>query len=447
MYIFNRVIHTNSEVVSVYIKLDIPTEFEVKSLTDLPNFKNLMENLKMKVNKSQLARELNVDRRTIDKYMNGFTPKSTKKKTSKIDVHYEVIADLLSDNSKQTFYYMRVLWQYLTDNHGLQCSQSTFRAYINRKPEFKKYFEEGKRTVSSNSGKVRYETSPGEQAQLDWKESIKFETKDGEIIYVNVAVLLLSYSRFRVFHLNISKSQSVLLSFMTEAFETFGGVPKVIVTDNMKTVMDEARTEHFSGTINNKFAQFAQDFGFKVQPCIAGRPNTKGKIEAPMKLLDEIHAYQGKFSFEELHDFVQRLCTRINQTFHQGTGKIPMFALKQERNLLQPLPQSTIRDSYKIKHKLVKVNTSGMISYKSNQYSVPPEYQGKTVGLQVYDNQIYVYHNMKLIVQHKVSQSKLNYKEEHYKKALAKSLPRYPNIDNLAKQNLSVIGEVYKNEQ
>ena len=41
---------------------------------------------------------------------------------------------------------------------------------------------------------------------------------------------------------------------MTEAFETFGGVPKVIVTDNMKTVMDEARTEHFSGTINNKFA-------------------------------------------------------------------------------------------------------------------------------------------------------------------------------------------------
>ncbi|PTN43131.1 IS21 family transposase [Bacillus thuringiensis] len=336
----------------MYIKLDIQTEFEVKSLSDLPNFKKLMGNLKMKINKSQLARELNVDRRTIDKYLNGFTPKGTKN-----------------------------------------------------------------------------------------------ETKSGEIVYVNVAVLLLSYSRFKVFHLNISKSQSVLMSFMTEAFEMFGGVPKVIVTDNMKTVMDEARTEHFTGTINNKFAQFAQDFGFKVQPCIAGRPNTKGKVEAPMKLLDEIHAYQGRFTFEELHEFVQKLCARINQTFHQGTGKIPVFALKQEKNLLQPLPKSAIRDSYMIKHKLVKVNTSGMISYKSNQYSVPAEYQGKTVGLQVYDNQIYVYHNMKLIVQHKISQSKLNYKEEHYKKALAKSLPKYPNIDNLAKQNLSVIGEVYRNEE
>ncbi len=218
------------------------------------------------------------------------------------------------------------------------------------------------------------------------------------------------------------------MSFMTEAFEMFGGVPKVIVTDNMKTVMDEARTEHFTGTINNKFAQFAQDFGFKVQPCIAGRPNTKGKVEAPMKLLDEIHAYQGRFTFEELHEFVQKLCARINQTFHQGTGKIPVFALKQEKNLLQPLPKSAIRDSYMIKHKLVKVNTSGMISYKSNQYSVPAEYQGKTVGLQVYDNQIYVYHNMKLIVQHKISQSKLNYKEEHYKKHW---LSHYLNIRTL----------------
>ncbi|MGY1423671.1 IS21 family transposase [Bacillus cereus] len=430
----------------MYIMLDIQTEFEVKSLTDLPKLKLLMENLNMKINKSQLARELGVDRRTIDKYLNGFTPKGTKNKASKIDEYYEVIVALLSSDSKQTFYYKRILWQYLTDNHGLQCSQSAFRAYINRKPAFKTYFDEGKKTAPNHSTGIHYETKPGEQAQLDWKENIQFETKDGEIVYINVAVLLLSYSRFRAFHLNISKSQSVLLSFMTEAFEAFSGVPKVIVTDNMKTVMDEARTEYFKGIVNNKFAQFAQDFGFKVQPCIAGRPKTKGKVEAPMKFLDEIYAYQGKLSFEELHQFVQKLCTRINQSFHQGTNKVPMFSLKQEKNLLQPLPQSTIRDSYRIKHTLVKVNASNMISYKSNQYSVPAKYQGKTVGLQVYDDQLFVYYNTELIVQHKISQSKLNYKEEHYKDALNKAIPHYPNIDDLDKQNLSAIGEVYSNE-
>ena len=63
----------------------------------------------------------------------------------------------------------------------------------------------------------------------------------GEIIEVNVFVLLLSYSRFRKYRLSISKTQDVLFSFLDDAFETFGGVPKEIVTDNMKTVMDEAR--------------------------------------------------------------------------------------------------------------------------------------------------------------------------------------------------------------
>lgn len=56
----------------------------------------------------------------------------------------------------------------------------------------------------------------------------------------------------------------------------------------MKTVMDEARTEYSNGKINNRFKQFADDYGFVVHPCIAGRARTKAKVEAPMKILDEI---------------------------------------------------------------------------------------------------------------------------------------------------------------
>jgi len=272
----------------MYITLDIETDFEIKSLSDLAKFKQVMEHLKMKINKSELAREFGVDRRTIDKYLNGFIPKRTRKRTSKIDEYYEIIAALLSEDSKQKFYYRRVLWQYLKDNHGLDCSASTFRAYIARTPEFKAYFDEDKR-IPSPKGTARFETPAGKQAQLDWKENILFETKDGQQVEVNVAVLILSYSRFRRFHLSISKSQSVLLSFLTETFEALGGVPSEIITDNMKTIMDEARTEYSVGKVNTKFAQFANDYGFKVKPCIAGRPRTKGKVETTMKLLDEIH--------------------------------------------------------------------------------------------------------------------------------------------------------------
>ena len=428
----------------MYIQLNVATHLEVNRLSDLPKFKQVMESLKMKINKSQLARDLNVDRRTIDKYLNGFVPKRKRNKRSKIEECYPIIACLLSEDSVQKFYYRRVLWQYLKDVHGLDCSASAFRAYIARTPEFKAYFDEGKQIVSSPTGTARFETPPGKQAQLDWKESIPFLTKDGERVEVNIAVLLLSYSRLRTFHLSISKSQSALLSFLTETFEALGGVPEEIVTDNMKTVMEDARTEKNPGKVNEKFARFAKDFGFEVKPCNAGRPRTKGQVETTRKLLDEIHAYQGQLTLEELHQYIDKLCDRINHEVHQGTGKIPILEFKKEKNLLHQLPTDTVRDSYRIKHTLVKVNASSMITYKSNQYSVPARYQGEKVGLQVYDDQLWIYYNMELIAQHPISNQKLNYQETHYQEALGISMPHYPDIDALAKSNLATIGKRYE---
>src|SRR5699024_6377460 len=188
-----------------------------------------------------------------------------------IDENYEVIKLLNSDKTPQKFYYKRVLWQYLKDNHGLECSDVTFRAYISRKPEFQVYFDKHKGRTSKKET-VRFETAPAEQAQLDWKEDIKYITRDAEILHVNVFVFLLGYSRFRTYSLSISKSQSILLSFLTESFEAIGGVPKTILVDNMKTVMDESRTAYKSGKVNERFHQFSKDFGFDVHPCIAYRP-------------------------------------------------------------------------------------------------------------------------------------------------------------------------------
>lgn len=427
----------------MYMTLNIQTNVEIRSLLDLPKLKSLMENLKMKINKSELARKMNVDRRTIQKYLDGFKKSEGRHRVSKLDAYYDIISDLLSENNKQVFYYKRVLWQYLTDNHGLSCGSSTFRAYIARKPEFERYFTEGHRLPSGHSV-IRYETAPGQQAQLDWKERIPFETRDGERVEVNVAVLLLSYSRFRFYHMSITKSQAVLLSFLTEAFEKLGGVPHEILTDNMKTVMDEPRNEYVKGKVNPKFAAFADDFEFKVKPCVAGRPRTKGKVEAPMKLLDEIHAYQGKLSLPELQDFIQKLGDRVNQSFHQGTGKVPVLALEMEKNSLHPLPAERVRSSYRIHHKLVKINAANMISYQSKQYSVPAGYQGKTVGIQVYDHHLYAYYNTKLLVRHPLSDTKLNYKEEHYREQLQRAMPGYPDINELAKKNLRTIGGVFE---
>lgn len=429
------------------IEANIYSRIEINSLEDLHKLKTLMEENNLKVNKSQIARELGVDPRTVGKYLDGYIKPSHRNKKSKIDEFEPLIKSLLSKDSIRVFYYKRMLWQYLTDNHNLDCAQSSFRRYISSKPEFNDYFKRRKKGHISNNSTMRYETDKGHQAQLDWKENIDFVLDTGEVITINIFVLILSYSRFRVYRLSLEKSQEVLFSFLNEAFETFGGVPHESLTDNMKTVMDEGRTCYHKGKVNNKFEQFANDYGFKVCPCIAGRPNTKAKVEAPMKLLDEIRAYNGALNYEELHKLVEKLNNRINSSCHTTTGKIPILHLQKEKDFLLELPTEQIRNQYQIITTSVKVNRQSMISYKSNQYSVPPEYIGKRLKLQVYDNQLHLYYNTDLVTIHEIKKQNLNYHENHYLEisALTFKNEKYEMIE-MAKNNLKSIGEVYNNQ-
>ena len=425
------------------LKNQIITDLEIESVNDLYKLKPFLEDSTLKINKSQIARELEVDRRTVDKYINGYTKPETRNCNDCITPFYDIIAELLSDRNQQVFYYRKVLWQYLVDNHGFTGVYCNFCHYLKKYPEFDSYFRKN-RPSNTEHITIRYETDMGKQAQLDWKESIPFILSSGETIDVNIFVLLLSYSRFRVYRVSLSKTQDILFSFLDDAFETFGGVPDEIVTDNMKTVMDAARTEYSDGKVNNKFQQFADDYGFKVHPCIAGRPKTKAKVEAPMKILDEIRAYNGKLNYRELVELVTRINNRVNSQVNQGTGRIPLMYFNKEKTFLHSLPADTIRKPYQIVNHTAKVNQSSMFQYNGSQYSVPPEYVGKHVSLQVYDGYIHVYYSTNFITIHALSKNKLNYNSEHYAAIARKShVFKEENIADRAKENLEIIGKVY----
>lgn len=427
------------------IKNNLNTNLIINKLEDLKKLKPFMEVSNIKINKSQIARELGVDSRTVSKYIDGYTKPTTRNKPSKIDEFYPLIKELLSNESIQIFYYKRVLWQYLVDNHNLDCAQSSFRRYISQKKEFNEYFKKRRKNFTTKTAPMRYETAIGQQAQLDWKENMEFVLNDGEVIKINIFVLILSYSRFRVYRLSLSKTQDILFSFLNDAFESFGGVPKELLTNNMRTVMDQSRTNYSKGKINNKFQQFADDYNFKVFPCIAGRPNTKAKVEAPMKLLDEIRAYNGTLNYEQLNNLVIKLNNRINSKCHTTTGKIPIMHLEKEKDFLSELPKKQIRNLYTIKSKDVKVNSQSMINYKSNQYSVPPEYINKRLFLQIYDDQLHVYYNTKLVTIHQINNKKLNYHQEHYVSISSLTLKNsIKDIEKIAKNNLKMIGEIYE---
>ena len=434
------------------MNLTVSSSIEINCLLDLPKLKVLVEELKLKINKSQIARELGVDRRLIDKYMNGYTKPKKRERKSKLDNFYQIIYDLLINQNTQVFFYKRVLWQYLKDNHGLECSASHFRKWTSQHEEFDKYFNgRTNRTVNgkirnnmTNHRSIKRETGMGVEAQLDWKENMHYTLSTGEVIELNIFALVYSYSRYRINFISLTKKQGALFHYLDQAFEAAGGVPDILKTDNMKTVMDEPRREYSSGKVNAKFQQFADDYGFIVKPCIAGKPWSKGKVEAPMKLWDELYAYNGKLNYAQLNEKVKEINERNNCQVHSEIGKIPKLHIQKEKDFLSPLPQEKIRNQYKITIRPVKVDSQSLFSYKGNKYSAPPEYIGKTVKLQIFDDYIHVYSNTRLITIHQISQSKYNYHEEHYQKIYEVSFKDSSDeIKQLAKANLNLIGEIY----
>lgn len=426
--------------------MNVLTNFSINSLEDLIELAHVIKELKVKVNKSQLSRELKVDRRTITKILEGHEKSNTRKKRSKLDELKPTIRNLLSSET-QRFFYVSILFRYMKDNEGLDCPESTFRYFINKNEEFKSYFEKGTIVSNAQIPVLMHETLEGVEAQIDWKESQTFILKNGEVVVINIFVYMLSYSRFRIYFLSIEKERPILFDFLIRCFEITGGVPKKILTDNMKTVMDQSRTENFEGKINKEFEEFSKQMGFTPHPCIAGRPETKSKVESPMKILDELHAYSGKLNFEELVSKLKDINNRENCRYHKEYGKIPIKSFENEKGFLLPLPNEKIRNQYKLIRHKVKVSSRCTIRVNNSNYSVSAKYFGKEVEYVIINSIIYIYYKEDLIRTHNISESLINYEYDDYVEIL--SLQKiFRDLDSdaikeIAKNNLEDIAKVY----
>lgn len=419
------------------VTVNVKNNFDINYLSDLKKLN--MEGIK--INKSELSRHLGVSRTTVKKYINGFTPTKKRCKKSKLDKYYLEIEKLLyKDNKGKIFHYKSNLYNYCIENNIIEkVSLSTFKYWIYKNSKINDYFK----SSINKKAQIRFETELGEQAQLDWKENVKIILKDNKEIEINIFVLILSHSRFRYYGVSLSKSQEILFHFLDNAFEAFGGVPKSIITDNMKTVMDVSRTEYNQGKINNKFKQFSDDYGFETKPCLAGRPQTKAKVEQPMRILDYLQAFNGDLTYDELINKVEELNEKENNRYHHSYGMIPRISLQKEKDFLLPLPRVKIRNHYQIATTQVTVDNSCLISYKSNKYSVPTEYLNKKLLIQVYENKLHIYFNTKLVTVHSISNKKgqIFYEKEHYTDILTQSkLFEGKDISKIAQENLEKIG-------
>lgn len=169
-----------------------------------------LENNGLKVNKSELARRLGVDRRTVSKYISGYTKSTSRKRSSKIDQYHDIIEELLNDNYK-VFAYKEYFGNILKIT-TIDCAQSSFRRYISSIGGDHYFKERRKQSKLLHLQDLKQVLE--NKAQLDWKETLTFILNTGEVVIINIFCLILSYSRFRVYRLSLTKTQDILFHFL-----------------------------------------------------------------------------------------------------------------------------------------------------------------------------------------------------------------------------------------
>lgn len=385
-------------------------KINITTLLDLPLLKTAYMNGELKLNISRLANELNCDRKTVRRYLNGDIPKKTRNREKYLDQYKTIISDYLNDETRH-FEYIDHLYYFMKREHNITCARSTFNRYIRTSTQLNTLFK----TNNKNTFTTRFETDKGQQAQFDLKERVKLISKYGVPTTVYIPTLTLSWSRFNCRSLILHNTTDNLIVFLAQSFEQLGGVPRELVIDNLKKFVEKARNNKGDDAIlNTKFEEFCKDYGIQPKPCMPRRPQTKGKTETQNKTVDQLKNYNGIYAgLADMHDKLEVINREDNERISQATRLPRIFLLQKEKGDLLPLPSKEIRSKYHLKLNEVNVTPNALIQYKYNKYSLPKEYIGKRVGLVVQGNKLLIYYKGKIIEKHHISDEKFNIKEEH----------------------------------
>jgi transposase len=339
---------------------------------------------------SSISRITGNDRKTIRKYLHGEKNqkpeiKKREKKESKLEVFKPYVKSLLKESDLE-FPPATVIYE-----------QIVKRGYTGCLSLVQKWLKEY-RTEHFPKVVIRYETAPGQQAQVDWGEKKIKDKTTGLTKKVYIFCMTLSYSRTRFTHFTPRADMYHFLLCHKLAFEYFGGLPEEILYDQNRCVVLKPGIKDIS--LNSRFLDFAHHYNFRPRLCRIYRPETKGKVENTVKYVKgNFLSIQDTNNIAALNRRKRDWLFKINNKVHSTTKEIPFKRLPKEN--LQDIKLVSAYDLYYMESR--KVFNDSTFSFRSQRYSVPPAYIGKTVTVKYRPSveRIDVYFKEKFLTQHR----------------------------------------------
>lgn len=246
---------------------------------------------------------------------------------------------------------------------------------------------------------VRFETPPGQQAQVDFAQfRVRFTSAPDSVQIVWLFSMVLGFSRLIWGRFARRQTMQTVLACHRAAFEAIGGVPREILYDRMKTAV-LGEDEDGRVVYNRTLGEFARHYGYLPKACRAYRPETKGKVERPFRYIREDFFLGG--TFRDLDDlnlqFGNWLGNVANPRVHASTDRIVNEAFAEERPTLQTLPLIPFGAVLKLER---RISHEGMVSVGGNYYSVPDATRRRVVEVHSLADEIQIFEDHRLIARH-----------------------------------------------
>ena len=215
-----------------------------------------------------IAGELGIARNTVRRYLKSpeaMRPKARPSRGSKVDAYTEYVDRRVSEGLENCVVLHRELKAL-----GYDGGYSILKSYVSPR-----------RRRRQPDATMRFETAPGEQAQVDWG-SLAYLDQDGKKRRIWVFVMTLGWSRAGYVELVRRADTAAFIQCHVNAFEYLGGVPRRCLYDNAK-VVTLGRDENHQPVWNQRMLDFAMRVGFEIRLCRPYQAQTKGKVESGVK--------------------------------------------------------------------------------------------------------------------------------------------------------------------
>jgi transposase len=225
---------------------------------------------------------------------------------------------------------------------------------------------------------LRLRTLPAEEAQVDWAHFGRLQI--GRASRPLMAfVLVLSYSRAIFVRFFLSQKLSDFLYGHEFAFRWFGGVSRVCLYDNLKSVVIERAGKAIR--FHPEFVRFAGHYRFQPRPVGVARGNEKGRGERAIRdLRSRFFPARRYRDLEDLNRQATTWCETLSleRRWPEDTRRTVGEIYREEREKLLPLPDNPYPCEDRVE---VTVGKSPYVRYDRNDYSVPHTLVGRTLVL------------------------------------------------------------------